>query len=79
MRAAEAAARYDECEWSSIRCPVTLIRGERDAFVSTRDDAWFTEMLPHATQYATAHAGHFAHVESAGLQSPSRAQTPVAP
>ncbi|WP_343922875.1 alpha/beta hydrolase [Rhodoglobus aureus] len=77
VRAAEAAARYDEGQWSNIRCPVTLIRGERDAFVSPHDDAWFTEILPQVEQHASAHAGHFAHVESAGLHAPSLAETPV--
>lgn len=77
VHAAEAAARYDEREWSSIHCPVTLVRGERDAFVSADDDVWFAETLPQARQHSTVRAGHFAHVESAGLDAPSPAAVPV--
>lgn len=78
VRASAAAARYDEQAWSSIRCPVTLIRGERDVFVSARDDLWFANELPHATQQSTEHAGHFAHIETVGLAPRSRAGVHVA-
>ncbi|MGV8911157.1 MAG: alpha/beta hydrolase [Rhodoglobus sp.] len=64
LRAAEASCHYDEHQWSSIRCPITLVRGERDVFVSDRDDAWFANALPHAQQRVAAHAGHFAHIET---------------
>jgi len=63
-RGAAAAARYDETQWSSIQCPVTLVRGHRDVFVSSTDDAWFASLIPHAVQQVAPHAGHFAHIES---------------
>ena len=66
VRAAEAASRYDERAWSSIRCPVTIVRGRRDVFVSPNDDAWFAAALPHAKQRVAVRAGHFAHIERAG-------------
>ncbi|EAR25306.1 hypothetical protein A20C1_01921 [marine actinobacterium PHSC20C1] len=72
VRAAEAAARYDERAWSSIRCTVTIVRGKRDVFVSPSDDAWFAENLPSAKQRIAARAGHFAHIESAGNSTPAR-------
>ncbi|MEL0627056.1 alpha/beta hydrolase [Salinibacterium amurskyense] len=64
VRAAVAAARYDETQWASIQCPVTLVRGDCDVFVSSADDAWFASVLPHASQQVASNAGHFAHIES---------------
>ncbi|MGV8856981.1 alpha/beta fold hydrolase [Rhodoglobus sp.] len=78
VRAAEAASRYDERQWLSIRCPITLVRGERDVFVSASDDAWFAEALPHATQQVTARAGHFAHIEGVGEHTRVHGDTAVA-
>jgi len=72
VRAAEAASRYDERAWSSIRCPVTIVRGRRDVFVSPNDDAWFAAALPHAKQRVAVRAGHFAHIERAGHGSRPR-------
>jgi len=66
VRAAEAASRYDERAWSSISCPVTIVRGRLDVFVSPNDDVWFATVLPHAKQRVAARAGHFAHIERAG-------------
>lgn len=71
--AAKAAARFDENIWSAIRCPVTLVRGRRDAFVNPTDDAWFAAALPHADQRVAAVAGHFAHIETA--RHPNRSVT----
>lgn len=70
VRGAEAAGRYDESQWSSIQCPVTLVRGERDVFVSTADDAWFADVLPHARQRVASRAGHFAHIETVTRAKP---------
>ena len=64
VRAAMAAARYDESQWSSIQCPVTLVRGDTDVFVSSADDDWFAQEIPHARQQVSQNAGHFAHIES---------------
>lgn len=72
VRAAEAAARYDERAWSSIRCPVALIRGDRDVFVDPNDDIWFATALPHARQHTTTNAGHFAHLEHPRLPTTNR-------
>jgi pimeloyl-ACP methyl ester carboxylesterase len=66
VRAAEAASRYDERAWSSIRCPVAIVRGGRDVFVCPNDDAWFAAALPHAKQRVAVRAGHFSHIERAG-------------
>ncbi|MGV8876637.1 MAG: alpha/beta fold hydrolase [Rhodoglobus sp.] len=63
IHAADAATRYDEGEWARISCPVTLLHGERDVFVSSNDDDWFAAVLPHATTHTIAQAGHFAHLE----------------
>jgi pimeloyl-ACP methyl ester carboxylesterase len=63
-RGAAAAARYDETKWASIQCPVTLVRGDHDVFVSSSDDAWFQSAIPHAWQRVSPNAGHFAHIES---------------
>ncbi|QYH36332.1 alpha/beta fold hydrolase [Salinibacterium sp. M195] len=76
---AHAATQYDESEWASIECPVTLVRGERDVFVSSKDDAWFASALPHTRQQIAAKAGHFAHIESMGVQTPAPAGSRVAP
>lgn len=69
VQGAEAASRYDERDWSNIECRVTLVRGERDAFVSATDDGWFAKALPHATQQALANVGHFAHIENVGVRT----------
>lgn len=63
VRGAIAAARYDETQWSRVQCAVTLVRGERDVFVSTTDDAWFARTIPHAVHQVAPAAGHFAHIE----------------
>ncbi|MBH0083663.1 alpha/beta fold hydrolase [Salinibacterium sp. SWN167] len=63
-RGAAAAARYDEAQWASIQCPVTLVRGDQDVFVSSTDDDWFARIIPHARQQVSPRAGHFAHIES---------------
>ena len=72
VRAAEAAGQYDETQWSSIQCPVTLVRGEHDVFVSASDTTWFAEVIPHATQHVSWGAGHFAHIESFVASSTAR-------
>ncbi len=70
VRGAQAAGQYDENQWATIQCPVTLVRGKRDVFVSDRDDAWFANMLPHAQQQVAARAGHFAHIETVSPSQP---------
>tara|TARA_R110002051_G_scaffold66043_2_gene119732 strand:- start:1794 stop:2747 length:954 start_codon:yes stop_codon:yes gene_type:complete len=81
VRAAKAAGRYDETRWASIQCPVTLVRGEHDVFVSASDTTWFDEVIPHATQQVSWGAGHFAHIESfvaASTARPGRRRTHLA-
>ncbi|SFN82527.1 alpha/beta fold hydrolase [Mycetocola miduiensis] len=69
-RGAAAAARYNETQWASIRCPVIFVRGDHDVFVSSADDAWFRSVIPHASQQVSPNTGHFAHIESLqGLHS----------
>ena len=41
LRAAAAARNFDERVWVGIRCPVLVLRGERDVFVGSGDAAWF--------------------------------------
>lgn len=78
VRGAIAAARYDETQWSRVRCPVTLVRGDQDVFVSSTDDAWFASVIPHSTQQVSPRAGHFAHIESFEVPPAVPGGTPVA-
>ncbi len=78
-RGAAAAARYDETQWASIRCPVTLVRGDHDVFVSSADDAWFESVIPHASQQVSPNAGHFAHIESSQAWQSAPATRPSLP
>lgn len=67
LRAAKAAADYDEETWSEIRCRVLAIHGERDVFVGSRDGAWFDQHIARMSHGVIGEAGHFAHAEQPGL------------
>ncbi|MET0886344.1 MAG: alpha/beta hydrolase, partial [Mycetocola sp.] len=78
-RGAAAAARYDETQWANIQCPVALVRGDHDVFVSSADDAWFQSVIPHASQQVSSNAGHFfAHIESLQTLHSARGGMPAA-
>ncbi|MET0714677.1 MAG: alpha/beta hydrolase, partial [Mycetocola sp.] len=77
-RGAAAASRYDETQWANIQCPVALVRGDHDVFVSSADDAWFRSMIPHASQQVSPNAGHFSHIESLQTMHSARGGTHAA-
>ena len=67
LRAAVAACDFDERVWCEIRCPVLVLRGERDVFVGPGDAVWFDEHLVLVSHAVIPGAGHFAHAEQPGL------------
>ncbi len=65
--AARAAARYDLRVFAGIRCPVRSVRGQRDAFSSASDGAWFARTIPDFREQRIPDAGHFAAIETPGV------------
>lgn len=67
VHAARAAARYDLRVFADIRCPVRCVRGQRDAFSSASDSAWFARTIPDFREQRIPDAGHFAAIEAPGV------------
>ena len=67
LRAAAAACAFDDRVWADIRCPVLVLRGERDVFVGSTDAAWFDRHLAVVSHGVIFGAGHFAHAEQPGF------------
>jgi pimeloyl-ACP methyl ester carboxylesterase len=62
--AAEIARGYDaDGMWSTIRCPVRAVKGDRDVFVRDDDLARLRAILPDAATAVIADCGHFGNVE----------------
>ena len=59
------AARYPANErWRRITCPVHLVSGDRDVFVSRDDPAALARTVPTLRRTRLARTGHFAHIEN---------------
>ncbi|CDJ99472.1 conserved hypothetical protein [Microbacterium sp. C448] len=67
VHAARAVAGYDLRRFEQIGCPVRSVRGQRDAFSSESDSAWFARTIPAFREQRVPDAGHFAAIESPGV------------
>lgn len=63
VAAAEIARGYDPQVWSTIRCPVAALKGDRDVFVRDDDLEKLCALLPGTRTSVVADCGHFANIE----------------
>lgn len=63
VEAATHAADEDLSLWRRIRVPVRSVRGRRDVFARTGDDAFLVHLIPQVHVDVLPDAGHFAHIE----------------
>lgn len=62
--AARATLGYDaEQLWSTISCPVSATKGDRDVFVTADDLVVLGRVVPHSLRTVIADCGHFGNVE----------------
>lgn len=54
---------HDDGVWRRIACPVRVVRGVHDVFVSSRDTRVWARLLRDVDDRALDDSGHFAHVE----------------
>ena len=67
IAATEVARGYRaDAYWSRITCPVSAMKGDRDAFVSAYDFVRLAEVIPHIRRTIVEDCGHFGNIERPG-------------